>query len=110
MKRAQLPITALQAYAKLNDISFQGVGVQDLGEKGFGLAAERSLDSENTDSPGLLHIPHAIILCAEVVEEHAKFDQHFRQLLDVAGGKVTPNICHVMHEERRLIKSAVFQG
>lgn len=91
MKRTQLPITALHAYAKINDISFQNVRVHNIGSKGYGLAAERPLNSENTlDSVSLLHIPHALVLCAEAVEEHAKFDQHFRQLLDVTGRKVTP--------------------
>jgi hypothetical protein len=90
MKTVQLPITALQAYAKLNDISFQGVGVRELGEKGFGLVADRPLDAETTSSPNLLHIPHELILSAEAIEEHAKFDQHFRQLLDAAGEKVMP--------------------
>ena len=89
MKREQLPITALHAYAKLNDISFNGVEVQDLAAKGYGLVAERPLNSEDaTEFLNLLHIPHALILCAETVEEHAKFDHQFRQLLDVAGGKV----------------------
>jgi hypothetical protein len=93
MKREQLPITVLHAYAKLNDISFNGVGVQDLGGKGYGLAAERPLNAAgSTEAINLLHIPHSLILCAEAVEEHAKFDQHFRQLLDVAGGKVTAHI------------------
>lgn len=91
MKREQLPISALPAYAKLNDISFRGVSVRDLGEKGFGVAAEIPLTSGD-GGPSLLHIPHSLILCAETVEEHAKFDQHFRQLLDVAGGKVTVKI------------------
>lgn len=91
MRRDQLPITALHAYAKLNDISFRGVGVQDLGAKGYGLAAERSLDSKDAIEPlNLLHIPHALILCAETVEEHAKFDHHFHDLLDAAGRKVRP--------------------
>lgn len=89
MKRDQLPITALHAFAKLNDISFRGVGVQDLRAKGYGLAADTPLSSESTPEPqSLIHIPHALILCAENIEEHAKFDQHFRQLLDAAGGKV----------------------
>jgi hypothetical protein len=89
MRREQLPITALHAYAKLNDISFRGIGVQDLEGKGYGLAAEKPLDAEgSTEALTLLRIPHSLILCAEAVEEHAKFDQHFRQLLHVAGGKV----------------------
>jgi hypothetical protein len=93
MRRTQLPITALQAYAKLNDITFLGVGVLELGAKGYGLAAERPLSSEHlADSTDLLRIPHGLILCTEALEEHAKFDQHFHQLLDAAGGKVNPQL------------------
>jgi hypothetical protein len=89
MRRAQLPITALPAFSKLNDISFLDIGVHDLGEKGFGLVTERALSSEDTfDIPTLLLIPRDLTLCAETIEEYAKADQHFRQLLDAAGGKV----------------------
>jgi len=90
MQREQLPIAALPAWSKLNDVNFLDIKVKDLGgSKGFGLVAERALSSEDTfDIPTLLIIPHDLILSAEAIEEHAKVDQHFRQLLDVAGGKV----------------------
>jgi len=91
MHREQLPITALTTWSKLNDVNFLDIRVQDLGgSKGFGLVAERALSSKDTfDIPTLLIVPHDLILSAETVEEHAKVVQHFRQLLDVAGGKVS---------------------
>jgi len=90
MRREQLPITALPAWSKLNDVTFLDTKVQDLGgSKGFGLVTERTLNSKDIfDIPTLLTIPHDLILSAEAIREHGKVDQHFRQLLDAAGGKV----------------------
>lgn len=90
MQREYLPITALPAWSKLNDVNFLDIKVQDLGgTKGFGLVTERALSSKDTfDIPTLLLVPRDLILSAEAIEEHAKVDQHFRQLLDAAGGKV----------------------
>jgi len=89
MQKTQLPISALPAWCKLNDANFLDILVQDLQGKGFGLLTERELSSEDTyDVPTLLLIPHDLVLSAEAIEEHAKVDQHFRQLLDAAGGKV----------------------
>ncbi|TVY93002.1 SET domain-containing protein [Lachnellula willkommii] len=89
MHREQLPITALPAWSKLNDVSFIDISVQDLnGSKGSGLVTSRALSSKATyDIPTLLVIPHDLILSAEAIEEHAKVDQHFCELLEVAGGK-----------------------
>jgi hypothetical protein len=91
MRRSQLPVTALPLWAKLNDVIFYDICVKDLGSKGFGFTAERALSSEtgNLDIPTLLHVPKELILSAEAVEEHAKTDKEFRELLDAAGGKVS---------------------
>jgi hypothetical protein len=111
MRRCQLPITALQAYSKLNDITFLDVGVEDLGVRGFGLVAKRSLSSEDTfDSPTLLLVPYDLVLCGEAIEEHAKVDQHFRQLRDVVGGKVSHNLTLENGVSEILIKALVFEG
>lgn len=92
MHREKLLITALPAWCKLNDVNFLDSRVEDLGgSKGFGLVTERALNSKGTfDIPTLLTVPRDLILCAEAVEEHGKADQHFRRLLDAAGGKVSP--------------------
>jgi hypothetical protein len=90
MHRQQLPITALPAWCKLNDVNFLDIKITDLdAPKGFGLVTERTLSSKDTfEIPTLLIIPYDLILNAEAVEEYSKVDHHFRQLLDVAGGKV----------------------
>ena len=90
MHRQQLPITALPAWCKLNDVNFLDIKITDHEDpKGFGLVTECTLSSKDTfDIPTLLIIPHDLILNAEAVEEYAKVDHHFRQLLDAAGGKV----------------------
>lgn len=91
MYREKLPITALPAWSKLNDVNFLDIKVEDLGPSrgDVGLVTERTLNSRDTfDIPTLLTVPNDLILSAEAVEEHGKADQHFRQLLDAAGGKV----------------------
>ncbi len=90
MYRDHLPLTALPAWCKLNDVNFLDSKVEDLGgSKGFGLITERGLNSRETfDMPTLLTIPRDLILSAEAVEEHAKADGAFRQLIETAGGKV----------------------
>lgn len=89
MERAKLPIIALPAWAKLNNVDFIDTSVYNLDGKGFALRADRQLTSKNTfDIPTLLNIPHDLVLCAETIEEHAKIDHHFRELLDAAGHKV----------------------
>lgn len=90
MYRDHLPLTALPAWCKLNDVNFLDSKVEDLGgSKGFGLITERSLNSKETfDIPTLLTIPRDLILSGGAVEEHAKADGAFRQLIETAGGKV----------------------
>ncbi|KAH8811687.1 hypothetical protein F5884DRAFT_285271 [Xylogone sp. PMI_703] len=90
MQRAKLPIAALPAWAKLNDVDFIDTSVYNLDGKGFALRADRQLTSTTTapSSPTvLLNVPHDLALCAEKVEEHAKVDHHFRELLDAVGHK-----------------------
>lgn len=89
MRRSTLPIAALPAWCKLNDVTFIDTDVTDQGSKGYGLTLQRKLSSRDTfDTPTLLIVPNELVLSAEAIEEHAKVDHHFCQLLDVAGGKV----------------------
>ncbi|KAH8687596.1 hypothetical protein BGZ60DRAFT_363831 [Tricladium varicosporioides] len=91
MRREQLPITVLPHWSKLNNVSFTGVTVEDLGgSRGFGLVAGKELSSRDSDdSEVLLTIPHELVLSAEAVRNHAKLDRHFQELLSAAGGKTT---------------------
>ncbi|CZT44243.1 related to SET domain protein [Rhynchosporium secalis] len=91
MKIPHHPITALPAWSKLNDVDFLDIHVSDLGSsKGFGLVTSRALNSKEVyDAPTLLIVPKELVLSAEAVEEWAKVDTHFRELLGKAGGKST---------------------
>lgn len=91
MQFAKLPVSALPFWCKLNDVSFLDTAVKDLGAtRGFGLIAERALNSVETfDTPTLVLIPRDLVLSAEMIEEHSKVDHHFKELLDTAGGKVS---------------------
>jgi len=90
MSHAQLPIESLPPWLILNDVSFLDVRLASIPGKGYGLVAERKLaTTEKTfDIPSLLSIPHDLVLNAETVEEYAKEDRNFRQLLDAAGRQV----------------------
>ena len=95
MSPPHLPIETLPAWALLNNISFTNVEVQEITGKGFGLVCERDLstkpDSTLETTQTLLTIPRDLILNVEAVEEYAKEDKNFKQLLDVAGhGVFTP--------------------
>lgn len=90
MRRTKLPISALPAWCKLNDVTFLDTTVKEIEGKGLGLVTDRSLSSQDTfDTPTLLIVPNDLVLSANAIEEHAKVDHHFRQLLDAAGGKVS---------------------
>lgn len=91
MHRDQLPIAALAPWSKLNDVAFIDTSVQELGKsRGFGLLTNRALTSKDSfDIPTLLDVPHDLILSAEAIEEHVKVDQHFRELMEVTGGRVS---------------------
>lgn len=90
MHREHLPISALPAWCKINNVSFFDIHVQDLGEQGYGITTTRPLSAEEEtfDIPALLLVPNELVLSKEFVDEHAKVDKHFRELLDLAGGKV----------------------
>jgi hypothetical protein len=89
MRRTELSISALPAWAKLNDVLFYDIRVENIEGRGFGLVAERAMSSEETfDVPALLRLPKDLVLSAETIEEHARADKHFRELLSAAGGVV----------------------
>ncbi|CAM1500952.1 Fc.00g101140.m01.CDS01 [Cosmosporella sp. VM-42] len=105
----QLSIDAFPAWARLNDVDFTNTKLQETDGKGLGLVAEEleslqeSGDGDSNDGKcpttttaptvttltRLMRIPHDLVLSVEAVEEYAKVDQNFRQLLDVAGHQST---------------------
>ncbi|RKF63578.1 SET domain-containing protein 8 [Erysiphe neolycopersici] len=89
MNRQILPISALPAWAKLNNVAFKGAKVDYLGHsKCFGLIAENALVSKYADNVAtLVVVPADIILSVKLVEEYAKLNYRFRELLGKAGGR-----------------------
>ncbi|KAI1140464.1 SET domain-containing protein [Hypoxylon sp. FL0543] len=91
MRRGRFSLDDLPAWCVLNDVTFVDVKVADISGRGYGLIAERYLNNEveNVEPPALLTVPKDLVLSAEGVEEYAKENKDFRQLLDVAGHKST---------------------
>ncbi|KAH0565019.1 hypothetical protein GP486_001589 [Trichoglossum hirsutum] len=91
MKRQHLPLAALQAWSKLNNIEFHGVDVQHIGghpvDKGAAVIASRDVRSGEGGSPGmtLMRVPQELVLSAEKVAEWAKVDGCLREVLEAVG-------------------------
>lgn len=89
MRRTELPISDLPAWALLNNVSFYDISLHSVGGKGFGFIADRALSSDEAlEIPELLRVPRDLILSAETIERHARVDEEFCSLLKVAGGVV----------------------
>lgn len=83
MHSESLPISALSAWIKLNNIVLNGVTVSNIqDEKGLGVI---SYDGNLDDGTPLMIVPHGMILSLENVWVFAKSDQHLREVLEAAG-------------------------
>lgn len=87
-QRARLSLEALSAWMSFNDAALHGVNVQSVENKGNGLVAQEKLARGSKQTP-LLAISHGLVLNQEAVEEYAKEDRNFRELLDTCGHKVS---------------------
>ncbi|RYP19487.1 hypothetical protein DL765_003327 [Monosporascus sp. GIB2] len=86
MRRGHFPLDGLPAWCLLNDVTFVDTKVQHIEGRGYGLVAERELRTENgNDALTILKVPRDLVLSSEGVEEYAKENKGFRQLLDAAG-------------------------
>ncbi|KAF4125679.1 SET domain containing [Geosmithia morbida] len=85
-----LPIQALPAWASLYDVNFYSVRLENMKGRGIGLAAAQPLSlaaghEGATDDRPLLKVPRDLVLSIEAVEQYAKIDHHFHELLDATG-------------------------
>ncbi|KAI0024234.1 hypothetical protein F4780DRAFT_768886 [Xylariomycetidae sp. FL0641] len=87
MRQAHFPLSSLPAWCALNGVTVADVKVGDVPGRGLGLMAERDLVNDPTigNNRPLLTIPRELVLSAEGVEEYARENKDFRQLLDAAG-------------------------
>ncbi|EGX95860.1 SET domain protein [Cordyceps militaris CM01] len=86
----QLSIESLPAWATLQDVKLQQVGMRHIDGKGYGLVAGTRLNAseEANDALEIMRVPAELVLSGEAVEEYAKVDHHFKQLIEAAGRKV----------------------
>lgn len=87
MAQPGLPIEALPAWALLNGITFPHVKVANIEGKGFGVVSDGEL---KPDVP-LMTVPNTLVLNVKAVDEYAKEDKNFKQLLDAVGHHVWAN-------------------
>ncbi|KAF6811269.1 SET domain-containing protein [Colletotrichum sojae] len=89
MASSQLPLETLSTWAMFNDVDLVDVEAHEIPGCGLGLISNKALsrEEETFDIPTLLRIPHELVLSAEAVENYAKVDRNFRELLDAAGHK-----------------------
>ncbi|OAQ97448.1 hypothetical protein LLEC1_01816 [Akanthomyces lecanii] len=87
----QLPIESLPAWATLQNVKVQQVAMRPIEGKGYGLVADMDLNASEDlkEALEIMRIPAELVLSREAVEEYAKVDQHFKQLLETVGRKST---------------------
>lgn len=90
MSRPRLPLDSLPVWTSFNNGILNKVEVKSVPDKGSGLIAKN--DSAAIGETSLISIPHSLVLNSEAVEESAKEDRSFRQLLDTCGHKVSSPI------------------
>ncbi|OLN85540.1 SET domain-containing protein 8 [Colletotrichum chlorophyti] len=91
MATSQLSVDTLSTWAMLNNVDLVDIEAREIPGCGLGLVSNKDLsrEQETFDIPALLRIPHELVVSAEAVENYAKVDKNFRQLLDAAGHKST---------------------
>lgn len=98
-----LPIDVFPAWARFNDVDFINAKLCETDRKGIGLVTvtgsdltkipvtegeANDKDLQHGKAEALLRIPHDLVLSASTVEDYAKVDQNFRQLMDSVGHNV----------------------
>ncbi|KAF2224927.1 hypothetical protein BDZ85DRAFT_233174 [Elsinoe ampelina] len=84
----QLPSEALPPWAALNNIKLHDikVGVDPVHpERGAGIFAQKPLSCPSDSHTTLMTVPRDLILSKERIEQHAKVDRDFRDLLSTLG-------------------------
>jgi hypothetical protein len=91
--KSTLSIDVFPTWARFNDVDFINAKLHETGGKGIGLVAVNGSDLTETNTKDLRHeeaqallrIPHDLVLSASTVEDYAKVDQNFRQLVESVG-------------------------
>lgn len=83
---------AFSSWARLNEVDFRATRPATIDGRGSALVASRVVESsiDGAEMPCLLKVPQDLILSISRVQEHAKIDRDFREVLESLGdfGKV----------------------
>ena len=77
-----LPSEAFLPWAMLNEVTFERTLPGSIDGRGGALLAKEELDADKDNSQVLLNVPSCLILSLERVQEHAKVDKDFREVLE----------------------------
>lgn len=91
----QLQPEAFVAWTSLNSVSFGRVAPGNVDSRGGALLATEVLDADHDQSSVLLTVPRDLILSIERVQEHAKVDRDYRELLESLGDFGRVGFAHV---------------
>ncbi|KAK6841786.1 hypothetical protein PG990_006222 [Apiospora arundinis] len=83
MRREVFSLQDLPAWCALNNVNFHNVKIEKTEDRGYGLVADADLPPSGANA--VLEIPQDLILSAQEVENYAKIDKNFRDLLENAG-------------------------
>ena len=81
----QLPQNTFVSWATLNDVTFDRTVPGDIPGRGGALLAKEDPNAEEDSSNVLLTVPKDLILSLERVQDHAKVDKDFREVLQSLG-------------------------
>ncbi|KAI8963772.1 SET domain-containing protein [Daldinia sp. FL1419] len=112
MRRGHLSLDDLTVWSTLNGIQFLNVGVTNIDGRGNSLISKEELvNLEDEPEPTkLVTVPKELILSAAGVEEYAKENKDFRQLLDAVGHKSTRRDILLFLLYQRALSSPDYQG
>lgn len=105
MGELQLPIESFPAWALLQDVEFDDVGIAQTPDKGYGLVSNKDVEQETI----VLRVPRELLLSVDQVEQYVKIDSNFRGLLAAFGQqvysdnatKITGSSCFISLPESR---------
>lgn len=81
----QLPSEAFLPWATINEINFTRTVPGSIPGRGGALLASEPLYAASDQSPVLVTVPKDLILSLERVQQHAKVDKDFREVLENLG-------------------------
>jgi hypothetical protein len=107
-----LPPQAFSPWAHLNGVGFHDVKPGQIAGRGSALLASKAVTNSSEGAECLLTVPKDLILSLEQIQEQAKVDRDFRELLESLGdfGRVGSHILfsyHLWYDSSNLCGSAI---